>query len=192
MYFAILIEICYSIKVKGRLSFWKIRVFLKATILSLCHLSPVYLIASTLFIDLILIVVEYKLCIYSQVFMKSWIIANICANIALVLVVFAPTVIISLLFVSLFVVGALGLECYMHYKETKGEMKDYAVKSEKASRREDTESNLWELNMANSTNDSKMFNIYNNDDMMDEKFRMQGSEEKKAAKSSDSSELDSS
>jgi len=120
MYFASLIEVCYSLKVKGRESFWKIRVFLKATLLSLCHWSPVYLIAATLFVDVILIIVEYKLCIYSQVFMKSWIIANLCANVALVLVVFAPTVIISLLFVTLFIVVSLVLESYMHYKEYKG------------------------------------------------------------------------
>lgn len=125
LYFAALIEVCYSVKVKGSLSFWKIRVFFKATILSLCHWSPVYLIASTLFIDVILIIIEYKLCIYSRVFKISWALANICANIALVLVVFAPTVIISLLFVTLFVVGALAMEGYMHYKEAKGEMKDH-------------------------------------------------------------------
>ena len=133
MYFASLIEVCYSLKVKGRESFWKIRVFLKATLLSLSHWSPVYLIAATLFVDVILIIVEYKLCIYSQVFMKSWIIAQICANVALVLVVFAPTVIISLLFVTLFIVASLVLESYMHYKEYKGEMKDHAI--EKESRR---------------------------------------------------------
>lgn len=109
LYFAVFIEVCYSLKVKGRQSFWKLRVFLKATILSLCHWSPIYLIASTLFIDVILIIVEYKLCIYSQVFQKSWIAANLCANMALVLVVFAPTVIISLLFVTLFVVASLVL-----------------------------------------------------------------------------------
>jgi hypothetical protein len=38
------------------LNFWKIRIFIKSTLLSLSHFSPIYLVLTTVLIDLVLIV----------------------------------------------------------------------------------------------------------------------------------------
>jgi hypothetical protein len=81
-------------------NFWKVRVLFKATLLSLSHLSPVYLVLSTTLIDLILIIVEYNLSAYAKKYKKSWIFANVLVNLALILLIFLPIVILTLVMVS--------------------------------------------------------------------------------------------
>lgn len=66
LYFSIVCECIYKITLDKTLNFWKIRVFIKATLLSLSHLSPIYLLSSTVVIDLVLVIVEYKLCQYPK------------------------------------------------------------------------------------------------------------------------------
>jgi hypothetical protein len=57
LYFSVVCECIYKISQSTALNFWKLRVLIKATLLSLSHLSPIYLLSSTVIVDLILIVI---------------------------------------------------------------------------------------------------------------------------------------
>lgn len=89
---------------------------LKATILSLSHFSPIYLLSAAICLDFILIVVQYRLSLYPRLYKIPWCIANILANLATVLIIFVPAVVISLITVTLFIVIAIVAEAYIHYK----------------------------------------------------------------------------
>lgn len=42
------------------LYFFKLRIFTKALILSVCHLSPIYIYAASFGVDIILMIIEYR------------------------------------------------------------------------------------------------------------------------------------
>jgi hypothetical protein len=58
IYFGLFLHSFYSLKSSVK-NMWKIRVFIKATALSLSHLNPVYLVSVLLFLDIALIIYEY-------------------------------------------------------------------------------------------------------------------------------------
>jgi hypothetical protein len=65
---------------------------MKATILSLSHHSPIYMLASAVVIDLILIVVELQLSPYAKNYCKYWVFSNVICNLSLILLVFLPII----------------------------------------------------------------------------------------------------
>lgn len=111
------VETIYQVKSDHIFYFWRIRIFSKATILSLAHLSPIALIVCAIIVDFTLIFCEYRLTLYSKHFKITWLTANICTNIALILVVFVPIVVLSLLSISLLLIIAFICEAYMHHQE---------------------------------------------------------------------------
>ena len=96
--------------------FWRLRVFLKAAILSLAHFSPVYLLTVAVLVDLILLGIEHRLCRYPQYFGKFWLFAHIAINFALIMLVFLPVIELALLTVSLVILMVLISEAIMHYR----------------------------------------------------------------------------
>lgn len=108
LYFSLICECIYKVSQDKALNFWKIRVLLKATLLSLSHLSPIYLLSSTVVIDLVLIIVEYQLSNYPKQYPKSWIFANVIVNLSLVLMVFLPIILLTLVLVSACLATAIG------------------------------------------------------------------------------------
>lgn len=100
-------------------NFWKVRILVKATLLSFSHTSPVYLLASAVVIDLILVAVEYQLNPYAKAHSKSWIFSNVTCDLALVLLVFLPIIQLTMILVSVSLVFVIGAEMIMHYQETR-------------------------------------------------------------------------
>jgi hypothetical protein len=119
LYFLVICECVYKLSKSKVHNFWKIRVLLKATLLSLSHLNPIYLLSSAVIVDFILIAVEYKLTNYPKEHPKCWIYANAMSNIALTLLVFEPIIILSLVFVSVCIISIIVAETIMHYFEAK-------------------------------------------------------------------------
>lgn len=142
LYFAVVCECIYKVSQDKCLNFWRIRVLIKATLLSLSHESPIYLLASTVVIDLILIFVEYQLNAYPKTYTKSWIFANVMCNLALVLLVFLPIIELTMVLVSLSLLGVIVAEAIMHYLETRQNVT--VSKLEEVS--ENDERNVWDLN----------------------------------------------
>ena len=94
---------------------------MKATLLSLSHFSPIYLVSTAVLADLILIAIEYKICKYPPRFPRWWIFSNVVVNLSLLLLIYLPIIQLSLLIITLLLVLALVSEAVMHYKETKTE-----------------------------------------------------------------------
>lgn len=92
---------------------------MKATLLSLSHYSPIYLLASTIVIDIVLVIVEYQLNPYGKAHPKSWIFANVTCNLALILLVFLPIIELTMVLVSACLFFVLVAEAIMHYHETR-------------------------------------------------------------------------
>lgn len=119
MYFALLCECIYKVSQNKALYFWKVRIVMKATLLSLSHYSPIYLLASTIVIDIVLVIVEYQLNPYGKAHPKSWIFANVTCNLALILLVFLPIIELTMVLVSACLFFVLVAEAIMHYHETR-------------------------------------------------------------------------
>ena len=124
LYFAALCETSYKVYTTGFVHFWRVRTFVKATLLSLSHFSPVYLVSAAVLIDLILVAIEYKIAVYPKRFARWWIFANLAINLALLLLIYLPVIQLSLITISLIIVLVLICEAVMHYRETRQENQD--------------------------------------------------------------------
>lgn len=58
IYFGIVLDCYFSLSQHRNL--WKARVFIKATVLSLSHLNPVFCVSTLLIVDVVLIIYEYR------------------------------------------------------------------------------------------------------------------------------------
>ena len=117
---------------------------MKATLLSISHYSPIYLLASTVVIDIVLIIVEFQLNPYSKTYCKSWIFSNITCNLALILLVFLPIIELTMVMVSACLFLVIVAEGFMHYQETRE--KHMVSKLEMTENVKEDDRNLWELN----------------------------------------------
>lgn len=118
VYFAMLCECIYKVAQDRVYNFFKIRVMIKATLLSLSHFSPIYLLSSAVLIDIILLIIEFKISEYSKRYCKFWLFAHISCNLALILLVFLPIIELTMIMVSCMLFLAIVSEAIIHYKET--------------------------------------------------------------------------
>ena len=98
----------YEIKKEFRPNFWRIRMLVKAILISVSHWSPLSLLVTAVIVDLTLMACEYHFTAYPKIFKKSWLTAHIAINVALLLLVFAPVAILSLVFITLLIIVTLG------------------------------------------------------------------------------------
>lgn len=111
MYLGIVIECSYYLFFKKSiLHLWKIRILIKATLLSLAHLNPVFTVSMLIFIDIALVVLEFvtvkskpKLS-YIYQYPKLWMIDNILCDVALGILILLPIILLSLVIISIIVV----------------------------------------------------------------------------------------
>jgi hypothetical protein len=90
------------------------------------------MLSSAILIDLVLSTIEYHLSDYPKQFHKSWITANIMVNLALLLLIFVPTMLLSLAVVSFSIVIAIFAEIAMHFMETRVDNATYQKTSDKS------------------------------------------------------------
>lgn len=124
IYAAIICEAAYKLYIDRITYFWRLRVILKATVLSLAHFSPIYLFCTAILLDLMLLTVEYRLCRYPKYFGRWWMFAHIATNLSMIMLVFLPVIQLSLLLVSLFLVFVVISEVVMHYREIRSHRRD--------------------------------------------------------------------
>jgi hypothetical protein len=149
LYFTVVCECIYKIAQNKILNFWKFRILVKATLLSFSHVSPIYFLASTVVIDLLLAFIEYRLAQYPKDYPKCWIFANLMVNLSLVFMVFLPIFILTLVLVSIAILGIIAAEAIMHYLESRATVL-VAVKNledfNDTSIHGKDEKNVWDLN----------------------------------------------
>ena len=109
LYILVFLECCYFLK-KNLSYLWKARIFIKATLLSLGHLNPVFLVSLAIFIDIALAIAEYNITkskpqlnhVYPHP--KLWLIDHILCNVALGILILLPIILLSLVLVSIILV----------------------------------------------------------------------------------------
>ena len=124
LYLLVFFECCYFLK-KNLSYLWKARIFIKATLLSLAHLNPVFLVSLALFIDIALAIAEYNMTKskphlnYNYPYPKLWLIDHILCNIALGILILLPIILLSLVLVSVIIAYVVLAEFFIHYQEFK-------------------------------------------------------------------------
>ena len=96
----------------------RLRIIFKATLLSLAHFSPIYLVSGCVVTDVLLSIVEFYF--YQKTnhkFPKVWLINQFCLNIALTLIIFVPDFIISIVMSSVLIVLSIIVEIVFICKE---------------------------------------------------------------------------
>jgi hypothetical protein len=116
IYFSVVCECIYKLNKDTMLNFWKIRILLKTTILSLSHYSPIYLLSAAVVTDLLLAAVEYRIAIYPKLHSKLWVFANVMVNVALLLLLLLSFAFLVVIIVSVCVAVIIIAEGIMHYQ----------------------------------------------------------------------------
>lgn len=114
-YIIVFIDCVYSIYVDPH-KFHKLRVFMKCSILSFCHYSPLYLFASALCVDFLAMLMEYRITIKNKLYPKLWLFINFVILMDLGLLVLLPESITVVIIVSLLVVLVIVIEAFIHYR----------------------------------------------------------------------------
>lgn len=137
LYFLVFLDCAYSLK-KAVVNIWKVRIFMKATILSLAHFNPVFLIAMLLFADVTMIIFEYRWIRSKPKFEfltpypKLWLVNNLLAELALGLIILLPAILLGILIVSIIIGYLICSEFFFHYTELRNKMKVNDEKKENA------------------------------------------------------------
>ena len=137
-----------SIK-ESPLFFFKLRTFAKAVLLSACWLSPLYIFCTALIVDVLLMVIEFRLTKTHKSHPKLWLLNNFLANFTLLILVIIHSHYFTLIFASLFVLGIVAVELYVHCKDQSEERKknrQIGKKNFMIGDGEQGDSNIWDVN----------------------------------------------
>ena len=95
LYFAIFIEMLYSVH-KNKQNFYRVRIFAKATLLSIGHLNPIIIVSMSIILDIFLVVLQYIVVEHTVAWRKIWLVNHLLLDIALALTFFLPNSLLSL------------------------------------------------------------------------------------------------
>lgn len=126
IYFVVLIHSVYVSCMNFAVYSNNLRIFIKATVLSLSYLAPVYLVVVAFLIDSVLLIVEYRHSPYgvnnngkdkSLRAKKLFYISQFLSNITLLFVFFINSRLISFVVAVLLITICVFIEFFLHYKE---------------------------------------------------------------------------
>lgn len=115
--FALATADCLYSLYQSPLYFFKLRVYAKAVLLSVCHLSPIYIFAASFFLDLLNMTIEYRISNSFKSHPKLWLYNNIAVNLALALLVFIHSHFVTLVIAGLILLSVMIAEFYVHYQD---------------------------------------------------------------------------
>lgn len=99
-----------------RKNMYKIRVFIKASLLSAANISPIYIFCAAVLVDLVLLIIEYHFADINRYSPKIWIAKNILCDLSLCVLAFLPSMMLSLIIASFLIVVVILLDIYTHIK----------------------------------------------------------------------------
>lgn len=118
-FYFIIFAICLYDLYKSRKNMYLMRIFIKASLLAIANISPIYIFCSSVLIDLILIAIEYYFGTVNRMYPKVWVAKNILLDLALCVLTFMPSLLLTLIFASFLATVALLLDIFTHLKEYK-------------------------------------------------------------------------
>lgn len=175
-YAAILTHTLYSLYRNPTRYFHRLRAITKISLLAVTNLSPIYIFCIALFIDLLLIAIEYYLSMKSCG--RMWVLKNVMLDLALAALALVPSALLTLIIASVLVVGVLVLDLVTHAGEIKNRKRTnfFRAKENTEMGRTVQEINIWDME---ANNRDKMYSYKNNE--------MREYEEKKISGSSNNS-----
>lgn len=115
-FYCLICGICIYKAYKNLVHLSKIRIFIKATLLSLANISPIYIFFSSILADLILIIIEHNFIKNNRLHPRLWILKNILCNLALAVLSIWTTALASLVITSAIVTVAICIDFFTHIK----------------------------------------------------------------------------
>lgn len=142
-FYFIIFAICLYDLYRSRKNIYLMRIFIKASLLSMANISPIYIFCSSVLVDIILIAVEYHFAPVNRLYPKVWVAKNILLNLALCILTFLPSILLTLILSSFLAVVALLLDIFTHLREYKE-----AAKSKKfvPNNESELDVNIWNVN----------------------------------------------
>lgn len=95
----------------------KLRVFVKATFLSLLYISPIYLLPIALGVEIVFIFLEYQIKKATKLHPHVWLINQIIVNLAFFLLVLLADSLLSIIFSAMLAITALLIDLFIHIRE---------------------------------------------------------------------------
>ena len=122
LYFGFLIECVYSLMDNATLNMFKLRIFIKASLLAFGHFSPISIVFLAFCVDVGLIVMEYNSS-KAQLFIplqlkhpKVWAINQVLLDVGLLLLLYVPHIVLSLIGCMIIIVACVIVDVYLNYK----------------------------------------------------------------------------
>jgi hypothetical protein len=114
-YLTVFIEMLYSVY-SDRNNFFRVRIFVKATLLSIGHLNPMIFVSMAIILDILLVVLQFITIENAVAWGKIWLINHMLLDIALALAFVLPNSLLSL-FGLMALVGVVTLmELLLNFK----------------------------------------------------------------------------
>jgi hypothetical protein len=107
--YALALTDCLYSLYSNPLLFFKLRLFTKASLLSICHISPIYLFSSALALDFLCLIIEYRITKEQKSHEKLWLYNNIMLDICLGLLIYIHSHFVMLIFVGIISLSVLGI-----------------------------------------------------------------------------------
>jgi len=115
VYLVVLIEMLYSVY-NSKQNFYKVRIFVKATLLSIGHLNPIIVVSVSIITDILLIILQYILTENTVAWGKIWLVNNMLLDVSLALMFVLPNSKISL-FGAMTIIGIVtSMELLLNFK----------------------------------------------------------------------------
>lgn len=95
----------------------KLRVFVKATFLSLLYISPIYLLPIAFGVELVFIFLEYHIKKATKLHPHVWVINQIIVNLSFFLLVMLADMLLSIILSAILAISALLIDLFIHIRE---------------------------------------------------------------------------
>lgn len=143
------------------------RVFTKAVLLSVCHISPIYIFAAAFFLDLLNMIIEYRISNAFKSHPKLWLYNNVAVNLSLALLVFIHSHFVTLVIAGLILLSIIIAELYVHYQDYQVEKKrsrfvlpkQFHLGLEKDENLAETDNNIWNVNFTQVKDERVLSNL---------------------------------
>lgn len=165
--FALAAADCLYSLYQSPLYFFKMRVFTKAVLLSVCHISPIYIFAAAFFLDLLNMIIEYRISNAFKSHPKLWLYNNVAVNLSLALLVFIHSHFVTLVIAGLILLSIIIAELYVHYQDYQVEKKrsrfvlpkQFHLGLEKDENLAETDNNIWNVNFTQVKDERVLSNL---------------------------------
>jgi hypothetical protein len=135
----------------------KVRIYVKACLLSLAHFNPIYVVSVCVLFDMLMALLQFYVASKSNQFSKFFILTHLLSSVVIGLMIFVSGSLVSLFSTALCLLICFGFELFIHIKEYQNANKSVEAEEfkmeedeEKASNQRENENtsqnnNVWDL-----------------------------------------------